>query len=120
MARRWIRASRSCCGYADLAIEELPPTSPARDDIAELRKAAERTAGLTRQLLTYARRQRIEPRSGDLNQLFHDMREVIRRLIGEHIELIRRPASDLGNVRADTSQIEQVIVNLAVNARCHA
>jgi PAS domain S-box-containing protein len=104
-------------GYADLAIEDLPATNPVRGDIQELRKAADRAAGLTRQLLTFARKQRIEPRTLDLNQLLSDMSEFIGRLIGEHIELATRPAPDLGSVQADRSQIEQVVVNLVVNAR---
>jgi PAS domain S-box-containing protein len=104
-------------GYADLAIEALAPTNPVRGDIEELRKAADRATSLTRQLLAFARKQRIEPRVLDLNQLILNMREFIRRLIGEHIELITLPAADLGSVQADASQIEQVIVNLVVNAR---
>ncbi|HJZ46986.1 MAG TPA: PAS domain S-box protein [Roseiflexaceae bacterium] len=104
-------------GYADLAIEELAPANPVRGDIQELRRAADRATSLTHQLLTFARKQRIEPRVVDLNQLIRDMQEFIRRLIGEHIELITLPAPDLGSVQADINQIEQVIINLVVNAR---
>ena len=104
-------------GYADLALEDLPPASPVRDDIKELRKAADRATNLTRQLLAFARKQMIEPRVMNLNQLISDMHGFIRRLIGEHIELSILPAADLGSVRVDTNQIEQVVVNLVINAR---
>jgi PAS domain S-box-containing protein len=104
-------------GYADLALEDLPPTSPVRSDIEDLRKAADRAANLTRQLLAFARKQKIEPRVMDLNQLISDMHGFIRRLIGEHIELSILPAADLGSVRVDINQIEQVVVNLVINAR---
>ncbi len=104
-------------GYADLALEDLPPASPMRGDIEELRKAADRATSLTRQLLAFARKQRIEPRVVNLNQLISDMGGFIRRLIGEHIELSTLPAPDLGSVRIDTNQIEQVVVNLVINSR---
>jgi two-component system cell cycle sensor histidine kinase/response regulator CckA len=104
-------------GYADLALEDLPPASPARGDLEELRKATDRATSLTSQLLAFARKQRIELRVVNLNQLIGDMGGFIRRLIGEHIELVTRPAPDLGSVRVDTSQIEQVVVNLVINAR---
>jgi two-component system, cell cycle sensor histidine kinase and response regulator CckA len=104
-------------GYADLALEDLPPASPVRSDIKELRKAADRATNLTSQLLAFARKQMIAPRVINLNQLIIDMHGFIRRLIGEHIELITLPARDLGSVRVDTNQIEQVIVNLVINAR---
>jgi len=104
-------------GYADLALEELPPVSPVRDDIKELRKAADRATNLTRQLLAFARKQLIEPRMVNLNQLISDMEGFIRHLIGEQIELRTLTAADLGSVRVDINQIEQVVVNLVVNAR---
>ena len=104
-------------GYADLALEDLPPASPVRGDIKELRKAADRATNLTRQLLAFARKQLIEPRVVNLNQLIIDMRGFICRLIGEHIELNTLPAPSLGSIRVDTNQIEQVIVNLVINAR---
>jgi PAS domain S-box-containing protein len=104
-------------GYADLALEDLPPASPVRHDIKELRKAADRATNLTRQLLAFARKQRIEPRVVNLNQLISDMRGFIDRLIGEHIDLNILPAADLGSARVDTNQIEQVVANLVINAR---
>ncbi len=104
-------------GYADLALDELPSASPVRSDIEELRKAADRATNLTRQLLAFARKQLIEPRVIQLNQLINDMGGFIHRLIGEHIELSTLLEPDLGSVRVDISQIEQVVVNLVINAR---
>jgi two-component system cell cycle sensor histidine kinase/response regulator CckA len=104
-------------GYADLALEDLPPTSPVRNDIQELRKAADRATNLTRQLLAFARKQMIELRVTNINLLISDMHGFIGRLIGEHIELKILPAADLGSARVDTNQIEQVVVNLVINAR---
>jgi PAS domain S-box-containing protein len=104
-------------GYADLALEDLPPDSPVRSDIQELRKAADRATGLTSQLLAFARKQMIEPRIVNLNLLINDMEGFIRRLIGEQIELSSLLVPDLGSVRVDTNQIEQVVINLVINAR---
>ncbi|MGH7607082.1 MAG: ATP-binding protein, partial [Gemmatimonadales bacterium] len=83
----------------------------------EIRKASERAASLTRQLLAYSRRQMLQPEVLDLNVVVADLDRMLRRLIGEHISLVTRPAPNLGRVRADPNQIEQVLVNLAVNAR---
>ncbi|MEO7912257.1 MAG: PAS domain S-box protein, partial [Roseiflexaceae bacterium] len=104
-------------GYADLALEDLPSASPVRSDIKELRKAADRATSLTRQLLAFARKQVIETRVVNLNQLIGDMGGFIRHLIGEQIELRALTAPDLSSVRVDINQIEQVVVNLVVNAR---
>ncbi len=104
-------------GYADLALEDLPADSPMHEDMQELRKAADRATNLTRQLLAFARKQVIEPRVMDLNQLITNMHGFMHHLIGEHIELVTLLASDLGSIRVDTNQIEQVVVNLMINAR---
>jgi two-component system cell cycle sensor histidine kinase/response regulator CckA len=104
-------------GYAEMVRETLPPANPSRGDLEELLKAAERAASLTRQLLAFARKQIMEPHVLYLNDLILDMDRLLRRLIGEDIELVTRTASDLGLVKVDQSQIEQVLVNLAVNAR---
>ena len=104
-------------GYADLVIDDLPPQHSAREDLEELRKAADRAASLTRQLLTFARKQKIEPRVINLNQLITDMGKFTLRLVGEQIECHTRRAPDLCSVRADPGQIEQVLINLIVNAR---
>jgi PAS domain S-box-containing protein len=104
-------------GYADLVIDDLPPEHAARDDLEELRKATDRAANLTRQLLTFARKQKIEPRVFSLNQLIGDLRKLIGRLAGDQIERIFRLDPQLWSVRADPGQIEQVLINLIVNAR---
>ncbi|MBK9712023.1 MAG: PAS domain S-box protein [Kouleothrix sp.] len=104
-------------GNTELALETLPPDHVAHADITEIVKAANRASALTRQLLAFARKQIIEPHIIDLNQLILEMDALLRRLIGEDIDLVTLPAPDLGRIRADPGQIEQVIVNLAVNAR---
>jgi PAS domain S-box-containing protein len=104
-------------GYGEIARENLSPADPAREDLGELLKAAERATILTRQLLAFARKQAIEPRVLNLNDLIVDMGRLLRRLIGEDVELIAHPAPDLDQVKVDRGQIEQVIVNLAINAR---
>jgi two-component system, cell cycle sensor histidine kinase and response regulator CckA len=104
-------------GYAELARDVLPADHPAYSDVTEVHKAAQRATTLTRQLLAFARKQPIEPHILNLNDLIRDMDKLLRRVIGEHIDLITQPALALGQVVADPGQIEQVIVNLAVNAR---
>jgi CheY-like chemotaxis protein len=85
--------------------------------VAQVVRAAERAAGLTRQLLAFSRRQVLAPRVIDLNSLLHDLEGMLRRLIGEDVELVFRPGLDVGPVRVDPGQMEQVVMNLAVNAR---
>ena len=104
-------------GNTQLLLRDLPPGDAMRGDVEEIRKASERAAGLTRQLLAYSRRQMLQPETLDLNVVVAEMDRMLRRLIGEHITLVTVPAPDLGSVRADPSQIEQVLVNLVVNAR---
>ncbi|HYX83020.1 MAG TPA: PAS domain S-box protein, partial [Gemmatimonadales bacterium] len=104
-------------GNTQLLLRDLPPGDVKRSDVEEIRKASERAASLTRQLLAYSRRQMLQPEVLDLNVVVADMDRMLRRLIGEHIALATVLAPDLGHVRADPNQIEQVIVNLAVNAR---
>jgi PAS domain S-box-containing protein len=104
-------------GNTQLLLRELPPGDSKRGDVEEIRKASERAASLTRQLLAYSRRQMLQPEVLDLNVVVAEMDKMLRRLIGEHIALVASLAPDLGRVRADPNQIEQVIVNLAVNAR---
>src|SRR5258705_2508906 len=104
-------------GNAQLLLRDLAPGDAMRGDVEEIRKASERAAGLTRQLLAYSRRQMLQPEILDLNVVVGEMDRMLRRLIGEHIALVAVPTPDLGRVRADPNQIEQVIVNLAVNAR---
>ena len=104
-------------GYGNLMDSKLGAGSPLREELAEILKAGARATDLTRQLLAFSRRQILVPRVLDLNVVVAEMGNILRRLIGEHIELITRPQSDLGRVRADRSQVEQVIMNLAINAR---
>ncbi len=104
-------------GYASLARRGLSGNERASDDLGQVLKATERATGLTNRLLAFSRRQIIALHPVNLNDLILDMDKMIRRLIGEDIELVTLPAGDLGCVRADPGQIEQALVNLAVNAR---
>jgi len=104
-------------GSTDLLLEMLPPDHPGREEGQETRKAAVRAADLTRQLLAFSRQQVLAPQVLDLNEVVADMDRLLRRLLGEDIDLRIVPAQDVGAVRADPGQLEQVIVNLAVNAR---
>jgi PAS domain S-box-containing protein len=104
-------------GYAELSLETLPANAREREDQIAIATAAQSAAKLTRQLLAFARRQTIEPHVFSPNELLLDIDRLLRRLIGEDIDLVTLPASDLGMIRADPGQIEQVLVNLAVNAR---
>ncbi len=103
--------------HSELLKAELPPNAPESDDIDQISEAATRAAGLTRQLLAFSRRQVLEPRVLDLNETVADIEKMLRRLIGADISLSTSLQSGLYPVLADPAQIEQVIVNLAVNAR---
>ncbi|MGH9720552.1 MAG: response regulator [Bryobacteraceae bacterium] len=103
-------------GYASLLIEKIAP-GQMREDIEKIESAAYRAATLTRQLLAFSRQQVLQPRVLDLNTVVSSMEDLLRRLIGENIALVTMLAGGLGKVRADRSQIEQVIMNLTVNAR---
>ncbi len=105
-------------GYSNLLLDGmLDQADPAYEAVVEIRKAAERTATLTRQLLAFSRRQVLAPQVFVLNSVIQDMDKMLRRLIGEDIQLTSSLAADLGAVKADPGQIEQVLLNLAVNAR---
>ncbi len=104
-------------GHSDLLEMKLGTLSPAQSSIAQVRKAADRATALTRQLLAFSRMQVLQPRVLDLNALIADLNKMLPMLIGEEIEYTFRPGESLGCVKADPSQIEQVLVNLAVNAR---
>src|SRR5213594_3457117 len=104
-------------GYADLLLEDLGATDPRRQDADEIHKAADRAAGLTRQLLAFSRQQVLQPTVLEVNKLVSDLEKMLRRLLGEDVELSTRLAPTTGRVKADPGQLEQVIMNLAVNAR---
>ncbi|MBI4877930.1 MAG: response regulator [Acidobacteria bacterium] len=104
-------------GYSELAISRLGPAHPLRNSLEQIRAAGERAAGLTRQLLAFSRRQVLQPRVLDLNDVIVNVEKLIRRLIGEDVELRLLLGRSPGSVRADPGQVEQVIMNLAVNSR---
>jgi PAS domain S-box-containing protein len=104
-------------GYCELLELELPPNGTSRRNCEQIRKAGDRAASLTRQLLAFSRQQVLEPRVLDLNAVILDVEKMLRRLIGEDIELKTSLNHDLGRIKADRGQIEQVIMNLVVNAR---
>jgi len=104
-------------GYSELLLERFRPRSPYRKEVEEIRKACERAASLTRQLLAFSRKQVLAPKVLDLNAVLAGMEQMLRRLIGEDIELRSFPRASPALVEADPGQLEQVILNLAVNAR---
>lgn len=104
-------------GHDEYLLKKLPPDDPLYRDAQEIQQAAERAATLTRQLLAFSRKQILQPRILNLNDLVEHVQGMLRRLIGEDIELITALDAALGDVEADPGQIEQVIMNLAINAR---
>ncbi len=102
--------------YAEFTYESLTPGDPRREDVEEIRNAARRAAGLTRQLLAFARKQVGEPKVVVLNDLVINLDKMLRRMIGSNIELVTIPGARLWPVKIDPGQLEQVLVNLAVNA----
>ena len=104
-------------GYTDLLLKCPPQDGAAVDMLRQIRSAGQRAAGLTRQLLAFSRKQILAPVVLDLNLLISELEKMLRRLIGEDIDLAAALSPDLGRVKADPTQIEQVIINLSVNAR---
>ncbi|HKT88834.1 MAG TPA: ATP-binding protein [Candidatus Sulfotelmatobacter sp.] len=104
-------------GYSDALQQSVGPDDPLREPIDEIRKAGQRAAALTQQLLAFSRKQVLEPKILDLNAIILDMEKMLRRLIGEDVVLKFNVRPGLGNVKADRGQLEQVVLNLAVNAR---
>jgi signal transduction histidine kinase/CheY-like chemotaxis protein/HAMP domain-containing protein len=104
-------------GYLSFVQRRLPPDAPVRDDLTEVERAARRAAGLTSQLLSYARRQMVVPTSVDLNATVASLTPMVRRLVGEDVEVESELAETLGTVRVDPGQLEQVLLNLVANAR---
>ena len=104
-------------GYSQILAEGVPAGSRLADSTAQIKSAADRASGITRQLLAFSRKQVLSPRVINLNDIVLNLDSLLRRLIGEDIEVLTAPSNDLGSVKADPGQIEQVIMNLALNAR---
>ncbi|MEX1184850.1 MAG: PAS domain S-box protein [Gemmatimonadota bacterium] len=104
-------------GHSELLLGELEEGSRISTDLLEIHDAAARATSLTRQLLAFSRRQVLQPRVIDLNTVIGEVEKMLRRVIGEHVTLVTRLHDDAGRVRADAAQIEQVLLNLIVNAR---
>jgi PAS domain S-box-containing protein len=104
-------------GHVDLLVQGLDPESPLQDDVDEIRTAADRATALTRQLLSFSRRQTVQATTVDLNRIVAGMEKMLHRLIGEDIALVTSLDASLGKVNADPGHLEQVLMNLVVNAR---
>ena len=104
-------------GYTELGMMEVSPADPIQGRLKDIQQAAQRSADLTRQLLAFARKQTVAPRVLDLNETVEGMLNMLRKLIGENIDLAWLPGRQLDRVRIDPSQIEQLLANLCVNAR---
>jgi two-component system cell cycle sensor histidine kinase/response regulator CckA len=104
-------------GYSNLLLDQLDESHVLYQEVDEIKRAADRAATLTQQLLTFSRKQVLSLRPVDLNQVLGGLAEMLRRLIGEDVELTLKPAADLALTRVDPGQIEQMVMNLAANAR---
>jgi PAS domain S-box-containing protein len=104
-------------GYCELLRNDLEPDGPHQNDLVEIRQAADRATSLTQQLLAFGRRQILEPRVLDLRDSLRGIESMIRRLIGEDLDVVVRTTGEAARIKADAGQIEQVILNLALNAR---
>jgi PAS domain S-box-containing protein len=104
-------------GFSDLALADLPPDSPIRGEIEEIRSAGDRATALTQRLLAFGRKQVLRPEVLDFNATMREMQALLVRLLGEDVRLVTRLAPDPWPVKADRRQLEQVVMNLAVNAR---
>ncbi len=104
-------------GYAEIALGKIDPSDPLHDDLQEIYDAGMRSADITRQLLAFARKQIITPKVLDLNEAVESMLKMLRRLIGEDIQLVWMPGLDLNPIKMDPSQIDQLLANLCINSR---
>lgn len=104
-------------GHSEMCLRNLTPENPLFRRIEQIKKAGDRAAALTRQLLAFSRKQILQPEVLDLNHIVVEMNKMLQRLIGEDIDLLMSLGTDLGKVKADPNQLEQVLLNLAVNAR---
>jgi PAS domain S-box-containing protein len=103
--------------YSDLLLDDLGPTDPKRQDVEQVRHAADGAAALTRQLLAFSRQQVLAPRVVNLSSVVQSVEKMLHRVIGEDVDLVTALDPNVGSVRADVGQLEQVLMNLAVNAR---
>ena len=103
-------------GHAELALRKIDPDQKLAADLQSIRKAAERSADLTRQLLAFARKQTVSPKVLDLNETVEGMLTILHRLIGEDIKLLWLPSRSLGPIKVDPTQIDQILANLCLNA----
>jgi two-component system cell cycle sensor histidine kinase/response regulator CckA len=103
--------------YTGFAMETIREGDPLGDDLMEVKKAGDRAAALTKQLLSFSRKQVAQPMALNLNQIATGVEKMLRRILGEDVELVQKYATDLGQIQADSGQMEQVLMNLAVNAR---
>lgn len=104
-------------GHSEMCLKQLTPENSLHSHIDQIKKAGDRAAGLTRQLLAFSRKQILQPEVLDLNHIVLELSKMLQRLIGEDIDLLMGLAADLGKVKADPNQLEQVLMNLVVNAR---
>jgi signal transduction histidine kinase len=104
-------------GYSESIVRQSDPRDPLRAEALEIQRAGEKAAALTRQLLAFSKRQALKMTVVDLNVIVRDVHQMLDRLIGEHIAIEPRLATDLDAVTADSTQLEQIVVNLALNAR---
>lgn len=104
-------------GFTQMAIDKIEPGSILHEDLLEVLDAAKRSANITRQLLAFARKQTIAPKVLNLNETIEDMLKMLRRLLGEDINLVWQPQSSLWQTKIDPSQIDQLLANLCVNSR---
>jgi signal transduction histidine kinase len=104
-------------GHAQMVLDQMDPGQSFYDNLREILKAANRSSGLTRQLLAFARKQTIAPIVLELNKTVEELLKMLRRLIGENIDLVWVPSTESGLVKMDPSQIDQILANLCVNAR---
>jgi len=103
--------------YANMGLGQLDSSAPLYEELHEIRHAAERASGLIRQILTFSRKQPMQVQPVALNQVIEGLARMLRRLVGDDVEVVLRLADDLGNVMADPSRLEQILINLVVNAR---
>jgi two-component system, cell cycle sensor histidine kinase and response regulator CckA len=104
-------------GYSEILLNNFSPDNPAREELEMIKDAGERAVALTSKILAFSRKQIVYPKVLDLNVVIKDTLKLLHRLVGEDIELITIPAPDLGSVKADMTQIEQAVFNLAINSR---